>query len=151
MQIILKEALKEESMLIRECNKKCLPVYYPLYIYRNYINSNKSIILIAKTEERVIGYIIGELSDEKPERFHIISFGVCQEYRKNKLGTILMNKIIKLAKLRYNKITKISLYVMKSNSIAIKFYKTIGFYEKLLLKNYYSSFNQDGYLYIKNL
>ena len=40
---------------------------------------------------------------------------------------------------------------MLSNVIAIKFYKSVGFRVVKLMKNYYNSFNQDGYLLIKEI
>lgn len=151
LNIILKEPKYNDVYSLRKCNKDCLPVYYPYGYYNNLIDSNKHIIIVAKHEEEVIGYIIGEASYEIADRFHIISFGILEKYRKNKLGTTLMNKITYLAQKRYFNIKKISLYVMSSNEIAIKFYEKNGFVKYKILKNYYESFNQDGCLYMKYL
>ena len=149
INIILKEPNYKDVYSLRKCNKDCLPVYYPYGYYNNLIDSNKHIIIVAKHEEEVIGYIIGEASYEIADRFHIISFAILEKYRKNKVGTVLMNKIVYLAQKRYFNIKKISLYVMSSNEIAIKFYEKHGFVKYKILKNYYESFNQDGFLYIK--
>lgn len=151
VQIILKEASSLDVYGIRQCNKNCLPVYYPYGYYNQVIDSENNIVLLAKNNDTVIGYIIGELSSDYPDRFHIISFAVLKEYRKNKIGTNLMNKIIEVAKKRFINLNKISLYVMISNISAIKFYESLDFKKEKLLKNYYQSFNQDGLLYIKHL
>jgi [ribosomal protein S18]-alanine N-acetyltransferase len=151
IQIVIKEAKNEDVYELRKCNKACLPVYYPYGAYTNFIESNKSIVLIAKCDNNVIGYVIGEINMEYPDRFHIISFGVCSKFRKNKIGTVLMNKIIEMVQKKYFSTTKISLYVMASNDVAINFYKSIGFKADKLMKNYYQSFNEDGYLFIKKL
>lgn len=151
IQIVIKEASIEDVYELRKCNKDCLPVYYPYGVYINFIESNKSIVLIAKYNNNIIGYIIGEINMEYSDRFHIISFGVCNKFRKNKIGTVLMNKIIEMVQKKYLNTTKISLYVMASNDIAINFYKSVGFKADKIMKNYYQSFNEDGYLYIKKL
>lgn len=151
INIVLKEATNDDVYGIRKCNMNCLPVYYPYGYYTSVIESNKYIVLVSKHDDNIVGYIIGEVSSEIPDRFHIISFSVQSKYRKNKIGTYLMNKIIELAQKRYFNINKISLYVMASNDIAIKFYLKVGFLKEKILKNYYESFNQDGYLLIKKL
>ena len=151
IQITLSEGKTSDVYELRKCNKDCLPVYYPYGFYNNVIDSNKNIVLLAKNKNNVIGYIIGELSDEIPERFHIISFGVKEQFRSKKIGTHLMKKIFELAPKRYFSVKKISLYVMANNNVAIKFYESIGFLKDKVMKNYYQSFNQDGYLYIKNI
>jgi len=151
INIYLKEATISDVYGLRQCNKECLPVYYPYGYYNNVIESNKFIVIVAKHEDKIIGYIIGEASYEIPDRFHIISFGVKNKYRKNKIGTHLINKIIDIVPKRYFNIKRISLYVMASNDVAIKFYESTGFIKDQILKNYYESFNQDGYLYMKHL
>jgi len=151
INIYLKEAVSSDVYSLRQCNKDCLPVYYPYGYYNNVIDSNKYIVIVAKHDEEVVGYIIGEASYEVTDRFHIISFGVKNKYRKNKIGTNLIKKIFDLVPNRYYNINRISLYVMASNDVAINFYESVGFVKEKLLKNYYQSFNQDGYLYMKNL
>lgn len=149
-QIILRLANNDDIYELRRCNKLCLPVYYPYNIYENFINSSNSIVIVMAMNKKIIGYIIGEKSEEVLDRFHIISFAVCKEFRKNKIGTLLMNKIISLAIYKYKYVKKISLYVMKTNEIARSFYEKLGFENTKLMKNYYS-FNEDGYLYMKNI
>lgn len=151
IQIALLEANTDDAYLIRKCNKDCLPVYYPSGVYNQFIDSSNYIVIVAKHDNTVIGYIIGENNENSIDRFHIISFGVLKEYRKNKIGTHLMNKIIILASKRFRHIRQISLYVMVSNKTAISFYKSIGFNIVKIMKNYYESFNQDGYLLIKEI
>ena len=151
INIIIKEAIHKDVYELRQCNKACLPVYYPYGYYNQIIDSNRHIIIVAKHNEEVIGYIIGEASSDVPDRFHIISFGVKKEFRKQNIGSYLMNKIIEISEKRFFNIKRISLYVMASNQIAIKFYEKHGFFKQQILKKYYESFNQDGYLYIKNI
>ena len=112
VQIALLEANSTDAYLIRKCNKECLPVYYPPGIYNQFIESNDAIVLIAKHDDQVVGYIIGENNNNSIDRFHIISFGILEKYRKNKIGTYLMNKIINLAVNRFRHIRQISLYVI---------------------------------------
>jgi len=150
IKIILREAKIKDIYELRRCNKVCLPIYYPYDIYETFIKMDNIIVLVAMNGKEVIGYIIGENNEDQLDRIHIISFGVCENFRKKTIGTTLMNKIMEMASLKYKNVDKVSLYVMKSNTIARKFYEKNGFKKNKLMKNYYS-FNEDGYLYIKNI
>jgi len=75
----------------------------------------------------IVGYVLGE---DFNNYFHIYSIGVKKQYRNKKIGSLLMNKIIK-------KYENISLDVDKNNNVAISFFKSFGFLKKIEAKKYF--------------
>lgn len=74
---------------------------------------------------------------------------VLKEYRKQKIGSKLFDKLLDFAK--ENNINKIMLEVRESNIVAIKFYETLGFKKIYERKNYYKDTNETAYIYEKKL
>jgi len=131
------------------CNKRNLPIYYKSEDYINFIKNDNFITLIARIDNKIIGYIIGEYSFQK-NLFHILSFAVDQDFRRKNIGSILMNRIINYAKYKFINLNYSSLNVSEHNYKAIKFYETNGFKLIKIIKNYYSS-NDNGFYYLKKI
>ena len=66
----------------------------------------------------------------------ILVFAVVREYQRQGIGTILMEKIIKICK--ESKKSYIELLVQKSNTSAVLFYLKQNFYTKKVIENYYN-------------
>lgn len=132
-----------------KCNKKCLPISYNFDDYIDFILSNNKIVLLAKINYATTGYIIGQ-HYPKINRLHIMSFAVYPQFRRQNIGTILMNKLITFSKKKFPKMNKISLYVMESNIIAQKFYLSMGFSINNEIQNYYS-LDENAIVFIKNI
>jgi ribosomal-protein-alanine N-acetyltransferase len=133
------------------CNKTVLPVYYSKDQYNEFIENIDYILLKAVDEQNnktFMGYIIGKMENKK--RFHIISFGVYKEYRRHKVGSMLMSEIEKAVLNKFPAIQYISLNVQNINDIAIKFYETTGFKKIRSLEHYYGE-NKHGYTFGKKL
>ena len=81
------------------------------------------------------------------DRCEIVDIYVLEEYRKNKIGTKLIEEIEKKCKL--NKCLNITLEVNENNRSAIEFYKQVGFKIETTRKHYYD--NNDAYLMKKDL
>jgi ribosomal-protein-alanine N-acetyltransferase len=133
------------------CNKTVLPVYYYKRQFIEFIENTDYILLKAVDEEnnkKFAGYIIGKIENTK--RFHIISFGVYEQYRRHKVGSMLMSEIEKVVLTKFPAIQYISLNVQIINDIAIKFYESQGFKKIRLLEHYYGE-NDHGYTFGKKL
>ena len=66
------------------------------------------------------------------DKYHINYFVVNRQYRKQGIGTALMNEIYKIAK--QNNVSKVELMVTNKNSNAVMFYQNQNFkIERLLL------------------
>lgn len=88
--------------------------------------------LVLKEGMKVIGFAILSVSTEES---HLLNIGLTSSKRGQGLGKELLEKIIMAAEVMGSK--KIFLEVRISNVIAIDLYKTSGFKEIGLRKNYY--------------
>ena len=88
--------------------------------------------LVLKEGMKVIGFAILSVSTEES---HLLNIGLTASKRGQGLGKELLEKIIMAAEVMGSK--KIFLEVRISNVIAIDLYKTSGFKEIGLRKNYY--------------
>lgn len=88
---------------------------------------------VAQVENYVVGYILFWIVEE--DRGHIISLAVDQNYKRQKIGSNLLNKAIATF-INFN-IFKITLEVRAENKEAVDFYKSIGFKLIKRVSNYY--------------
>ncbi|AGC69597.1 putative ribosomal-protein-alanine acetyltransferase RimI [Thermoclostridium stercorarium subsp. stercorarium DSM 8532] len=94
---------------------------------------------VAEISGRIVGYTgFWIILDEG----HITNIAVDPSYRRMKIGTRLMEKIIESA--RSSKLRALTLEVRKSNIAAISMYKKFGFKVEGLRKNYYSDTHEDA-------
>jgi len=80
---------------------------------------------------------------------HITNIAVEPSYRRMKIGSRLMEKIIETA--RDNGVRALTLEVRKSNAAAISMYEKLGFRIEGIRKNYYSDTHEDAYIMWKYL
>ncbi len=91
--------------------------------------------LVAQEDNMVVGYIIFWIKFE--DEGHIISLAVDKKYRRQKIGTRLVNTAIDI--FRMYGIKNIKLEVRAKNRGAIRFYKTLGFEEERKIPRYYEN------------
>jgi len=75
---------------------------------------------------------------------HITNIAVDPSFRRMKIGSRLLEKIIETA--RENEVRALTLEVRKSNAAAISMYKKFGFKVEGIRKNYYSDTHEDAYI-----
>lgn len=96
-----------------------------LYFAKNY--PDNFLVYVEKTTGKIIGYII--FYDEGEG--HIASIAVLPGYRRKRIGTKLVEEVLKVTK------GKAMVEVRKSNEIAINFYKKLGFSLRYVIQMYY--------------
>ena len=103
-------------------------------ILKTELSNPSSYYIIAKKNEGILGFagIIDTV-----DQYEITNIVVKKNYRKNKVGTLLLNNIIDFVK--NSKKGKIFLEVNKKNISAIALYKKHGFIECGLRKKYYNN------------
>ena len=82
---------------------------------------------------------------------YVTNIGVLPEYRKNGIGTKIVNKLIDFSIVK--QLSFISLEVRVSNVVAINLYKKLGFEEQGKRKNFYSNPVEDALImtrFLKN-
>ena len=109
------------------------------FLLKGIIN-NPSMFLVAKQNDKVIGYISGYFMDGIGE---IYNFLVDDIYQRQGIGNMLFDKLMEI-----NKVTSLTLEVRKSNQKGYNFYLKKGFKEISVRKNYYKN-GDDAIVMIK--
>lgn len=134
----------ETENLDREAGEGLLtPDDFEKLIYEDSI-AEKNIFLVAQVKDKIIGFT--RLEGNKLSRFsHKAEFGICilKEYCGYGIGKVLLENILIFAD--SNRIEKVSLSVVQTNTNAIRLYKKYGFIEEgLLIKD---RLHKDGNYY----
>jgi len=144
--MIIRKAGISDAYSLYICNKSLLPIYYSIdeYLYFILLSPYKE-VLVAEKDKKICGYILGEYDG----RFmHVLSFGVYPECRRQGVGKMLMDELMKVAKSNKGTDT-LSLNVHVENKTGIAFYEKYGFKNVETIKNYYrgslKAKSQDAY------
>lgn len=110
------------------------------------ITRNKfAVYLSARVSGKIVGYIgMWCVCDEG----HITNIAIHPEFRRNGIGSALMQKLIEIAMKR--NITSMTLEVRKSNHIAQNLYKKFGFEACGIRKSYYADNGEDALIMWKH-
>ena len=112
-------------------------------IFKDELMANNSIYLVAKFNQQIVGFCGIKMILEEANVMNIV---VKKDFRNQGIGTLLLEKLIQLAKEK--KSTSITLEVNEENYPAIHLYKKLGFKQMGNRKNYYDG--KDGYIMTKN-
>lgn len=123
--MIIREFNPSDLKRVFEIEKASFKDPYPLGVLKMMYDIGAG-FLVAQKNNNVVGYIIFWI--QKNNEGHIISLAVDEKYRRQGIGTRLVNSAIKILK-KFN-VKEVSLEVRKSNKVAIKFYKALGFKKK---------------------
>ena len=106
---------------------------------KNFIDSYgaNNLFKVLKNENDIIGYYIALFSFDECE---LLNITIKSELQQKGLGELMLNDL--LSECRKANIANIFLEVRKSNLVAIKLYKKIGFNDIGVRNNYYQ--NKDG-------
>lgn len=143
--MIIKKATLRDLESIRKLNQelfyndfkfdKTLNLHWPSKnknYYKKRILDRNSLVLIAKSDDKIIGYLIGAIS--KAENYRKIrkiaeleNMLVKKEHRGKKIGSQLIKGLFKWAKSK--KISRLKVITSSKNKKAIGFYKKNSFFE----------------------
>lgn len=101
--------------------------------YCEEIDREDSLVLIAKTKNKTIGFLAARSTTEETDIFNI---GVSPKYQKLGIGGSLLNNL--LERVRKTLVKSIWLEVRESNLEAIGFYRKKGFRQIQIRKNFYA-------------
>lgn len=119
--------------------------YSPKLIFA-LLHLHSDMFYVALVRNDIVGYVVG--AKKGHDHGHIISIAVRPEWRRRGIGSKLMATL--LDTFRRNGLKKVLLEVAVSNSVAIAFYKRLGFKIVRLIRNYYP-WGEDAYLMSKEL
>ena len=135
--MIIEKMKKEYIDEVYNIDALSFPIPWSKKSIEEELNNPLSIFLVAKEDEKIIGFAIcWFVMDE----CHIGSIAVLPEYRNQGIATELFNTISK--EFETHKTKNVLLEVRVSNENAINLYKKLGFSEVCVRPQYYK--NPDG-------
>lgn len=124
----------EDLDAVYKIEQRIYPQPWSMNIFKSELErSDKRIYLIARIEGSVAGYAGLMIVDGEG---HITNLAVDEPYRKRQIGTVLVLRLIEMARLR--KVHWLTLEVRESNVAAQKLYEKFGFRRIGVRKGYYS-------------
>ena len=110
------------------------------------LTNNLALYLVAKIEEKAVGYVgVWKILNEG----HITNVAVHPDYRNQGIGRALVSELLLLC--TKEGIDSFTLEVRKSNLIAQKLYRELGFVESGIRKNYYEDNKEDAIIMWKTV
>ena len=135
MNIIIEKMTKEHLDKIKENLKEDFDEFWNENVLKNELENPASTYIVAKDEQNnIVGYAgIWQPIDEA----HITNIVTKKDKRRNKIGTRMLEELIKVAKEK--KLMDITLEVNVNNIPAINLYKKYNFKEVGIRKKYYNN------------
>jgi ribosomal-protein-alanine N-acetyltransferase len=129
--MIIREFKTIDLFRVYEIEKKTFPNPYEINVLQ-YLYDMGMGFLVVEDKSLIIAYIIFTIEDNLG---HIIAIAVDEKFRKQNVGSCLLQTAINMIK-KFN-CNFIYLEVGVSNTDAISFYEGFGFKTNEFLKNYY--------------
>ncbi|AUC84665.1 hypothetical protein CW731_04860 [Polaribacter sp. ALD11] len=112
---------------------------YPPFVIRQLFDISDEYFLVAKEDNKILGYVIGGLNLDKKQGW-VLSLGVHKDARGKGLGEKLTHELIAI--LKEKETEEICLTVYPENHVAIKIYKKLGFTGNQVLDNYFLDYEK---------
>ena len=138
-EINIRECKMDDLNKIIDIEETCFDNPYPDDVFFDYMDSE--LFLVAEKRD-IVGYII---ADERGDKALIISIAVLPEYRREGIGSKLIEKVLEKIK---NDFVILTLRI--NNEEAYKFYQSLGFTYSGIIEDYYEN-SEDGVLMKKTL
>ncbi|KAI9226868.1 MAG: N-alpha-acetyltransferase 50, NatE catalytic subunit [Piptocephalis tieghemiana] len=127
--------------LLRQLNKILFPVEYKDGFYQDvvqsgrlsrYIYLNDVCVGAVCCKRALLPKLLGS-----GEGLYLMTLGVLQPYRRLGLGSLLLEHVLKHVSPKYPSLSQVFLHVQEGNEEALEFYKSHGFIDFGLEKDYY--------------
>ena len=129
--------LENDAELIAEIERNCFATPWTAEQVKN--SDDSTVFFLARVESKVVGY--GGMYTVLDEGY-VTNIGVLPEFRRRGIGAKIVNKLIDFS--IEKALSFLSLEVRVSNLAAIKLYKSFGFKEVGIRKNFYRLPNEDA-------
>ncbi|MBO3841524.1 MAG: ribosomal protein S18-alanine N-acetyltransferase [Candidatus Brockarchaeota archaeon] len=132
--IVIEEATEQDLEAIMNIEKSSFPEYpYSIEIFKTLLKDYGRYFLVSRSGSVVVGYICGRIFRGKFGE--IVSIAVIPNFRRKEIGRKLMVELESRFKNDGIKFTRLEVSVR--NTVAIKFYGSLGYEIVKLTKNYY--------------
>lgn len=143
--IIVRKFTPKDLNRVYEIECKSFKDPYHVMFLLNLYELYSETFFVAEKDGYIVGYVISRTIGDKA---HIIAIAVDPVYRGRGIGKGLMEAT--MTAFETKRVKEIYLEVRASNTQAIRFYETLGFHRKDLLRSYYSD-GEDGILLKKSI
>ncbi|KAI9984029.1 hypothetical protein PInf_005319 [Phytophthora infestans] len=157
--VVFEPVDKSNVQRLRELNLQLFPVRYNLAFYKEVVSSPPGYAQLGKRTKLgkltsfdtmylwsacVGSYAVGAIccrrepvkeGPEGLERTYIMTLGVLESYRRARIGSQLLEKVV--AQSAQDGVVQVYLHVQTSNSAALRFYRSHGFEATQILRDYY--------------
>ena len=123
-----------------------LPERYNPSLFNYFYETFPQGVIVAEIAHKIIGFIIGVKIN--PENAKILMLSISEDYRKQKIGSMLLTKFLNEIKIEH--VQHIDLEVRIDNEKAIKFYQKHGFIISQKIIEFYQN-GEDAYTMSKDL
>lgn len=149
-QVALRRAKRSDLKALYEIEAECFPEdALPLYYIMHFLESPEFITLVTAQEGRIIGYVTARVENFEGKCMgHIYSIAVKPEYRRKRVGSILLKTVEENLRKRGAKVCYLE--ARKDNAVAINFYLKHGYRVFEVLRGYYGD-GEDGVRFMKTL
>jgi [ribosomal protein S18]-alanine N-acetyltransferase len=140
-ELIIREMQEDDISAIMEIERSSFTTPWLEISFLSEIYKKNGISKVALFEGKLIGYVcVNYVLHES----HLLNLAVHQDFRKQGVGTILMNEV--LSELKKRGCVFVYLEVRVSNTAAQAFYERFGFRAESRRKKYYAHPNEDALL-----
>jgi ribosomal-protein-alanine N-acetyltransferase len=129
----IRDATQKDLQAILSIEYKCFKDPYPLALLNRLLVMHPDGFLVAVVGGKVVGYVIGVI--RWGATGHILAIGIDPFYRRQQIGSALMERMINRLRAKGAKIVRLE--VRKSNIGAKQFYLKLGFREREEIPYYY--------------
>ena len=121
--LIIRQFQPEDMFPVIKLASETLPEQYNPSLFNYFYETFPQGFIVAEKAHKMIGFIIGVKTN--PETAKILMLSVLEPYRKQNIGSTLLNQFLK--EMSAENIKNTELEVRIDNQKAIKFYKKHGF------------------------
>ena len=150
IKVVFGEINRNNYNQLKQLNNLSLPVRYSDGFYYSIVNHSR-FGRFAYLNDVIVGAITWKYDhceNTNEKNIYIMTINVLEHYKRYKIGTQLLQKLINLHK-DMKEICYINLHVQETNEIARKFYLNAGFEEVKKIDNYYTDIEPKGAYYLR--
>ena len=150
IKVVFGDITKNNYNQLKQINNLSLPVRYGDGFYYRIIHHYRY-GRFAYYNDIIVGAITWKYDhceNTNEKNVYIMTINVLEPYKRHKIGTQLLEELIKLHK-DMKEISYINLHVHEINEIARKFYLKAGFEEVKKIDNYYTDVEPKGAYYLR--
>ncbi len=137
--------MTEDSLKFFENNILDFDEFWSYKLLKQELENENSTCLVAYLDDKVVGFAC---LWEPPFEIHINNIAVKKDYRNQKIGTFILEELIKIAKEKNKE--EMTLEVNVNNIYAIKLYKKYNFEVVGTRKKYYNN-TDDAFIMTKKI